>query len=126
MASALVERFDGEVPSRLEDLVTIPGVGRKTANVIRSVAFEQPGLAVDTHVNRVSHRLALTDATDPVKVERDLNGLLPAKDRGPFGLRMILHGRRVCAAHTPRCDACVVEDLCPSSTVPTRRNRPKT
>jgi endonuclease-3 len=126
MADALVERFGGEVPSRLEDLVTIPGVGRKTANVIRSVAFGLPGLAVDTHVNRVSRRLALTDETDAVKIERDLNDLLPAKDRGPFGLRMILHGRRVCAAHAPRCDACVLEDICPSTRLPTRRTRPKT
>ena len=126
MADALIERFDGEVPSRLEDLVTIPGVGRKTANVIRSVAFGLPGLAVDTHVNRVSRRLALTDETDPVKIERDLNGLLPAKDRGPFGLRMILHGRRVSAAHAPRCGACVLEDICPSTRLPTRRTRPKT
>jgi endonuclease-3 len=126
MADALVERFGGEVPSLLEDLVTIPGVGRKTANVIRSVAFGLPGLAVDTHVNRVSRRLALTDETDAVKIERDLNDLLPAKDRGPFGLRMILHGRRVCAANAPRCDACVLEDICPSTRLSTRRKRPKT
>lgn len=125
MAEALVDRFDGEVPARLEDLVTIPGVGRKTANVIRSVAFELPGLAVDTHVNRVSHRLGLTEETDPVKVERDLNALLPAKDRGPFSLRVILHGRRVCVARKPLCDDCVLENVCPSSTLPTRRNRPK-
>ena len=125
MADALVERFDGEVPTRLEDLVTIPGVGRKTANVIRSVAFELPGLAVDTHVNRVSRRLGLTGETDAVKIERDLNNLLPARDRGPFGLRVILHGRRVCLAKKPLCDRCVLEDICPSSTLPTRRKRPK-
>ena len=125
MADALVERFDGEVPTRLEDLVTIPGVGRKTANVIRSVAFELPGLAVDTHVNRVSRRLGLTGETDPVKIERDLNGLIPAKDRGPFGLRAILHGRRVCLAKNPMCERCVLEDICPSSTLPSRRKRPK-
>jgi endonuclease-3 len=121
MADALVDRFDGEVPTRLEDLVTIPGVGRKTANVIRSVSFELPGIAVDTHVNRVSRRLGLTEESDPVKVERDLNSLLRARDRGPFSLRMILHGRRVCLAKKPMCDRCALEDICPSSTLPTRR-----
>jgi len=126
MAEAIVDRFDGDVPTRLEDLVTIPGVGRKTANVIRSVAFELPGLAVDTHVNRVSRRLGLTEETDPVKIERDLNSLLPAKDRGPFSLRVILHGRRVCLARKPLCDRCVLEDICPSSTLPARRKGPTT
>lgn len=125
MAAALVERFDGEVPTRLEDLVTVPGVGRKTANVIRSVAFELPGVAVDTHVARVSHRLGLTEQADPVKIERDLDALLPTKDRGPFGLRVILHGRRVCVARKPLCDDCVLENICPSSTLPTRRRGPK-
>jgi endonuclease-3 len=126
MADALVDRFGGEVPTRLEDLVTVPGVGRKTANVIRSVAFEQPGLAVDTHVNRVSRRLGLTEESDPVKIERDLNTLLPATDRGPFSLRVILHGRRVCVARSPMCDQCVLEDICPSSTLPSRRKGPTT
>ena len=104
MASAVVERFGGEVPSRLEDLVTLPGVGRKTGNVVRSVAFGLPGLPVDTHVIRLSNRLGLTTNTDPVKIEMDLNAMLPGKDRGDFSLRMILHGRRVCFARTPACD----------------------
>jgi endonuclease III len=118
MAQGLVERFDGEVPTALADLVTLPGVGRKTANVVRSVAFDLPGLPVDTHVGRLSRRLALTSHEDPVKVELDLNGYLPAAARGSFSLRLILHGRRVCDARRPRCEACVLEDICPSSTLP--------
>ena len=98
MAGAVEERFGGEVPSRLEDLVTLPGVGRKTANVVRSVAFDLPGLPVDTHVGRLSRRLGLTEHDDPVKVELELNRYLPAAERGRFSLRMILHGRRVCLA----------------------------
>jgi endonuclease III len=120
MAAAVDERFGGEVPTRLEDLVTLPGVGRKTANVVRSVAFELPGLAVDTHVGRLARRLALTEQRDPVKVELELNGYLPAAQRGPFGLRMILHGRRICLAHAPKCGECVLEDICPSSRLPRR------
>ncbi len=115
MASALEERFAGEVPSALEDLVTLPGVGRKTGNVLRSVAFGQPGLPVDTHVGRLSLRLKLTSETDPVKAEHDLNALVPAEERGAFSLRMILHGRNVCAARKPRCGACVLADVCPSA-----------
>ena len=120
MAQALEERFAGEVPSRLEDLVTIPGVGRKTGNVVRSVALGLPGLPVDTHVGRLSRRLGLTEEDDPVKAELALNALLPAPERGPFSLRMILHGRRVCLARRPRCEACVLADICPSAQVPTR------
>jgi endonuclease III len=123
MAEAVVERFDGEVPSRLEDLVTLPGVGRKTANVVRSVAFDLPGLPVDTHVGRLSRRLALTEQSDPVKVEFELNSYVPAAQRGSFSLRMILHGRRVCLAKSPRCGECVLEDICPSSRLPTRKRR---
>jgi endonuclease-3 len=121
MATAVVERFGGEVPSALEDLVTIPGVGRKTANVVRSVWFDLPGLPVDTHVTRLSKRLGLTAHDDPVKIELELNGHLPAKERGRFSLRMILHGRRVCFARTPDCAACVLEDICPSSRLPRRQ-----
>jgi endonuclease-3 len=113
MAGALEERFGGEVPSRMEDLVTVPGVGRKTANVVRSVGFGLPGLPVDTHVGRLSRRLALTTETDPVKVEMDLNALVPAADRGAFSLRLILHGRRICQARRPRCDECVLAHFCP-------------
>ncbi len=115
MAQALEERFDGKVPTALEDLVTLPGVGRKTANVVRSVAFDLPGLAVDTHVGRLSRRLRLTTETDPVKAELDLNRLIPEDERGRFSLRLIEHGRRVCFARHPRCDLCVLADVCPSA-----------
>jgi endonuclease-3 len=115
MAQALVERFDSEVPTRLSDLVTLPGVGRKTGNVVRSVAMDLPGLPVDTHVLRLSGRLGLTKLTDPVKVEHELNPMVPTKERGSLSLRLILHGRRVCKARKPRCDACVLADFCPSA-----------
>jgi endonuclease III len=115
MATALEERFGGEVPTELDDLVTLPGVGRKTGNVIRSVAFGLPGLPVDTHVGRLSRRLKLTAETDPVKVEQDLNALVPPEDRGALSLRLILHGRAVCAARRPRCDVCLLADICPSA-----------
>jgi endonuclease-3 len=115
MAQALVERFDGEVPRRLEDLVTLPGVGRKTGNVIRSVAMDEPGLPVDTHVGRLAVRLGLTTQTDPVKVEHELNAFVPARERGTFSLRLILHGRRVCFARKPHCSACVLAGFCPSA-----------
>jgi endonuclease-3 len=121
MAAALVERYDGDVPTALEDLVTLPGVGRKTANVVRSVGFGLPGLPVDTHVIRLSNRLGLTIEDDPVRIELELNGYLRPADRGPFSLRMILHGRRVCDAKKPRCEACVLEDICPSSRLPRAR-----
>ena len=117
MAQALVERFDGEVPHRMQDLVTIPGVGRKTANVVRSVALGEPGLPVDTHVGRLARLLGLTTETDPVKVELELNPMVPAAERGLLSLRLILHGRRVCVARRPRCDQCVLNDFCPSAQV---------
>ena len=117
MAKAIHERFDDEVPQKMDDLVTIPGVGRKTANVIRSVGHGLPGLAVDTHVLRLSKRLGLTDESDPVKVELELNALVPAAERGILSLRLILHGRRVCVARKPRCAECVLNDFCPSSQV---------
>src|SRR5918993_5135253 len=113
MAAALEDRFGGQVPPAMEDLVTIPGVGRKTANVVRSVGFGLPGLPVDTHVGRLSRRLGLTVETDPVKVEADLDAILPAHDRGAFSLRLILHGRRVCQARKPRCASCVLVHICP-------------
>jgi endonuclease-3 len=115
MASALVDRFGGEVPHKLSDLVTLPGVGRKTGNVVRSVALGEPGLPVDTHVLRLSRRLGLTRQTDPVKVELELNPMVRADERGALSLRLILHGRRVCTARKPRCDACVLADICPSA-----------
>ncbi len=114
MAAGLVERFGGQVPSRMEDLVTLPGVGRKTANVMRSVAMDLPGLPVDTHVGRMARRLALTEETDAVKAEHALNAMVPARDRGVFSLRLILHGRAVCVARSPRCGQCVLADFCPS------------
>ena len=114
MANRLVEVYGGEVPTELRDLVTLAGVGRKTGNVIRSVVFGLPGLPVDTHVLRLSHRLGLTDEDDPVKVEMILNPMVPATERGDFSLRLILHGRRVCFARKPACDRCVLADFCPS------------
>lgn len=117
MANALVDRYDGEVPGAMKDLVTIPGVGRKTANVVRSVALDLPGLPVDTHVTRLSRRLGLTTETDAVKIEHELNAMIPAAERGRFSLRLILHGRRVCLARKPRCGECVLADFCPSATV---------
>lgn len=115
MARMLVSDYDGEAPAAMADLVRLPGVGRKTANVIRSVALGQPGLPVDTHVTRLSNLLGLTAETDPVKIEFELNPMIPAAERGDFSLRMILHGRRVCIARRPRCEDCVLNDFCPSS-----------
>ena len=115
MATALVERYGGAVPHPIEDLVTLPGVGRKTANVVRSVALDEPGLPVDTHVLRLSKRLGLTVLDDPVKVEHELNAMLKPAERGLFSLRVILHGRRVCIARKPRCGDCVLNDFCPSA-----------
>jgi endonuclease III len=120
MAHGLVERFEGEVPREMSDLVTLPGVGRKTANVVRSVAFGLPGLPVDTHVARLSARLGLTTETDPVKIEADLDALVRPADRGGLSLRLILHGRRVCDARRPRCEVCILSDICPSSRVAVR------
>lgn len=114
MANAVMSRFGGEVPTAIEDLVTLPGVGRKTANVVRSVVFDLPGLPVDTHVLRLSKRLGLTREEDPVKVEHELNALLPPKEWGEFSLRLILHGRRICDARKPKCGECRLASLCPS------------
>ena len=124
LARALCEHFDCQVPTRMEDLVTLPGVGRKTANVVRSVAFGLPGLPVDTHVGRLSRLLALTAHADPEKVEADLCAALPSREWGAMSLRMILHGRRVCVARRPRCAECVLADFCPSAAVPLRPPAP--
>ena len=115
MAQAVVARFDGEIPVALDDLVTLPGVGRKTANVVRSVWFHEPGLPVDTHVTRLSARLKLTDETDPVKIEKDLGAIVPPSEWGDFSLRLIEHGRRVCDARRPRCSECTLAGICPSA-----------
>jgi endonuclease-3 len=115
MAQALEDRFGGEVPTELDDLVTVPGVGRKTANVVRSVAFDLPGLPVDTHVTRLARRLGLTNETDPVKIERELDSVVPAPERGKLSLRLIEHGRRVCDARRPRCEECGLAPICPSA-----------
>ncbi len=117
MATGVVDRFGGEVPRAMGDLVSLPGVGRKTANVVRSVAMDLPGLPVDTHVTRLSRLLALTEETDAVKIEYELNPMVPAHERGLFSMRLILHGRAVCIARRPRCDDCVLADFCPSSAV---------
>jgi endonuclease-3 len=115
MARALVDRYAGEVPRDLDELVTLPGVGRKTANVVRSVAFGLPGLPVDTHVGRLSRRLGLTENDDPVKVEFDLCALVPPGEWGALSLRLILHGRATCVARRPRCAQCMLADVCPSA-----------
>ncbi|MCY3968200.1 MAG: endonuclease III, partial [bacterium] len=114
MAQELVARFGGEVPAKMADLVSLPGVGRKTANVVRSVALGLPGLPVDTHVSRLSNLLGITEHKDPVKIEMELNPMVPAAERGDFSLRLIFHGRRVCIARRPRCGDCVLADFCPS------------
>ncbi len=113
----LLEEFDGQVPRRLEELVHLPGVARKTANVVAAELGEAQGIVVDTHVRRLSQRLGLTRHEDPVKIERDLIRLVPREDWGRFPHLLIWHGRRVCIARLPRCEDCVVNDLCPSSRV---------
>jgi len=113
----LLEEFDGRVPRRLEDLVRLPGVARKTANVVAAELGDAQGIVVDTHVRRLSQRLGLTKQEDPVKIERDLQRLVPRERWGLFPHLLIWHGRRVCIARAPRCEDCVVNDLCPSSRV---------
>jgi endonuclease-3 len=113
----LLEEFDGEVPRRLEELIRLPGVARKTANVVASELGEVQGIVVDTHVRRLSQRLGLTRQGDPVKIERDLVRLVPRADWARFPHLLIWHGRRICDARRPRCEDCAVSDLCPSSRV---------
>ncbi|SRR5579871_2658463 len=109
----LVELHDGEVPRTMEELVPLPGVGRKTANVILGNAFEVPGIPVDTHVGRLSQRMGLSKHSDPVKIERDLMTLIPRKDWTMFAHRMIFHGRQVCHSRKPSCEQCQLAALCP-------------
>jgi endonuclease-3 len=116
-ARGIVERFGGEVPSRMEDLVTLPGIGRKTANVILGVAFGVPGFAVDTHVTRLTNRLKLVATRDPEKIEALVTRMVPPEEWTGLSLRLILHGRRICDARRPLCEQCVLNDFCPSSTV---------
>jgi endonuclease-3 len=113
----LLEEFDGRVPTRLEELVRLPGVGRKTANVVAAERGATQGIVVDTHVGRLSQRLGLTRHDDPTKIERDLMRIVPKADWARFPHLLIWHGRRVCVARAPRCEICVLNDLCPSSRV---------
>jgi endonuclease-3 len=113
----LIEEHDGKVPRRLEELVRLPGVARKTANVVAAELGEPQGIVVDTHVRRLSQRLGLTKKDDPAKIERDLQRLVPRERWGLFPHLLIWHGRRICLARAPRCEDCVVNDLCPSSRV---------
>jgi endonuclease-3 len=118
LGKALVERHGGAVPDSMETLVKLPGVGRKTANVILGNAFRKnEGVVVDTHVGRLSLRLGLTRETDPVKVERELMPLIPREDWTMLAHVLVFHGRRICYARTPKCEICVLSEICPSSTV---------
>jgi len=110
----LVEEFDGEVPSNIEDLITLPGVGRKTANVVLGHAFDIPGITVDTHFGRLSRRFGWTTSMDPVKVEHEVGELIPQKEWTNLSQRMIWHGRRICHSRKPACGVCPVAKICPS------------
>jgi len=121
-ARAIVDRFSGEVPSRMDDLVTLPGIGRKTANVVLGVAFDVPGFAVDTHVKRLTNRLGLVATRDPEKIEALVTKIVPPVEWTGLSLRLILHGRRVCVAGRPHCEVCVMNDFCPSSLVKPRKS----
>jgi endonuclease-3 len=114
LSQALVERHDGQVPARLEDLVKLPGVGRKTANVVLGNAFGIPGITVDTHFGRLSRRFGWTGETDPVKVEHEVGALFPKKDWTMLSHHLIWHGRRICHARNPACGACPVAQWCPA------------
>lgn len=114
LSAALVERYDGQVPGRLEDLVTLPGVGRKTANVVLGNAFDVPGITVDTHFGRLIRRFGWTEETDPVKAEFAIGAIFPKKDWTMLSHHVIWHGRRVCHAKKPACGACTVAKWCPS------------
>jgi endonuclease III len=118
-AHEIMARFNGEVPAQMEDLVTLPGVGRKTANVLLGHVFGKPGFVVDTHVRRVAYRLGLTKETDPDQIEADLNEILAPRQWTPFSMRLILHGRQVCVARAPRCAQCALLPDCPQVGVKT-------
>ena len=123
MSQDLVERYGGEVPPRMEDLVTLRGVGRKTANVVLGVAFGIPGFPVDTHVLRLTRLLGLTRSTDPVRIEAEVTAMVPPEEWTGLSLRLILHGRRVCIAGRPKCAMCVLNDICPSAFKATSKGR---
>ncbi len=116
-AKAIVEKFSGEVPRTLEELITLPGVGRKTANVVLGVAYNVPGWTVDTHVQRLSKRLGLTNSLDPMKIEFDLQKLFPQQDWSRLSITLIWHGRRICFARNPDCAHCPINHLCPSAQI---------
>jgi endonuclease-3 len=124
-AKKIVELFGGEIPSNLDDLVKIPGIGRKTANVILGVGFNVPGFAVDTHVTRLTNLLGLVKTRDPVKIEHQVCAMVPKEEWTGLSLRLILHGRRICIARRPRCEECVLNDFCPSSTTRPKNRRAK-
>jgi endonuclease-3 len=121
----MVELFGGVVPNNLDDLVKLPGIGRKTANVILGVGFGVPGFAVDTHVIRLTNRLGLVATRDPVKIEHQICAMVPKEEWTGLSLRLILHGRRICVARRPRCEECVLNDFCPSSSTRPTRRRPR-
>ncbi len=124
MAQAVMERHGGQVPATMEQLTQLPGVGRKTANVVLGTAFGiNEGVVVDTHVSRLANRLKLTTQKDPVKIERDLMRLVPRKEWTDFSHLLIHHGRQICEARKPRCEICPVNELCPSAERPVRRER---
>jgi endonuclease III len=125
-ARVIQERFAGEVPGRMEDLVTLPGVGRKTANVLLGHVFGRPGLVVDTHVRRLARRLGLSRESDADRIELDLQKLWPPEAWTPVSMRLILHGRRVCFARAPRCSECALRPHCPQIGVSTAAGKART
>ena len=111
----LMEHFDGEIPRTIEELTSLPGVGRKTANVIRGNIYEEPSIVVDTHVKRISVRLGFSDSSDPVRIEQDLMKILPKENWIRYNIKIIFLGRTICKAPTPKCSECYLRDICPSS-----------
>jgi len=123
LGQVLVEKYDGVLPRKLDELVKLPGIGRKTANVILGAGFGIPGFAVDTHVTRLTNRLGLVKTKDPVKIEAYITKMVPPEEWTDLSLRLILHGRRVCIARRPLCEQCVLNDYCPSSLTRPRPRR---
>ena len=121
----IVELFGGVVPNNMEDLIKLPGIGRKTANVILGVGFGVPGFPVDTHVTRLTNRLKLVATRDPVKIEHQVCAMVPKEEWTGLSLRLILHGRRICIARRPRCEQCILNDFCPSSSTRPKLRRRK-